>query len=92
LEGAVYSVKIIGPNGEDIEDKLQDNEDGTYEIEYKPTEPGNYNVQVLQDDSVVKEVTVTVSDRADPRMQKAPDLKSLYQSNLPFLQLHLKKK
>jgi len=46
--GDLFDVHIEDPNKELLVPKITDNKDGTYAVEYQPTIPGNYHVDVVQ--------------------------------------------
>jgi len=46
--GDLFDVHIEDPNKELIVPTIKDNGDGTYQVEYQPTIPGNYHVDVIQ--------------------------------------------
>jgi len=43
--GAPIDVEITGPEGDLVEADVKDNGDGTYTVQYHPTQPGEYNVE-----------------------------------------------
>jgi len=48
--GDVFVVDLVGPNGHKIPgDLVTDNGDGTYDVNFTPTEPGDYELKVLLD-------------------------------------------
>jgi len=46
--GDLFDVHIEDPNKELIAPKITDNGDGTYNVEYQPTLPGPYHIDVIQ--------------------------------------------
>jgi filamin len=45
--GDLFDVHIEDPNNNLIHPEIRDNNDGTYDVKYQPTVPGNYNVDVI---------------------------------------------
>jgi len=46
--GDVFDVQIEDPNKNLVPADIEDNNNGTYTVKYKPTIPGNYHVEILQ--------------------------------------------
>jgi len=42
--GDPFEVKVKGPHGEDVPVKIEDNQDGTYDVEYDPSGDGEHTV------------------------------------------------
>jgi len=51
--GAVFVVKITGPNA-DVPPKITDGVDGSYVVEYTPTEGGNHFIQIVHGGNQIK--------------------------------------
>jgi filamin len=46
--GDLFDVQIEDPNQNLVPANIKDNRDGTYTVTYKPNDPGNYHVDVIQ--------------------------------------------
>ncbi|EGG21588.1 gelation factor [Cavenderia fasciculata] len=55
-----FEVKVTGPNG-DIEAKVEDKNDGTYDVKYEPQVEGNYQVLVTLRGAPIKDMPVNVT-------------------------------
>ena len=65
--GDTFDIKVTGPNGE-VPATIKDNEDGTYRVEYAPTEHGKHRIDVqLKGKPIAKSpYHVNVKEGADP--------------------------
>jgi filamin len=64
--GDPFEVQVVGPNG-DVPAKVADNNDGTYTVNYQPTDHGKHTIYVtLKNNAVAKSpYTVNVKEGAD---------------------------
>jgi filamin len=46
--GDLFDVHIEDPNFDQVKAKIVDNGDGTWSVEYQPTDPGKYHIDVIQ--------------------------------------------
>eukprot|EP01133_Synstelium_polycarpum_P015677 gene15677-18631_t len=58
--GDVYSVNITGPNGASLVPQIQDNQDGTYKVQFTPDAIGDYLVNVTLGLVIIKDMPITV--------------------------------
>jgi len=60
--GEDFKVVLTGP--ETIHPKVHDNGDGTYTVQYEPTKPGDYKVNVSLEDTPIKDMPRTIHVKA----------------------------
>eukprot|EP01113_Clastostelium_recurvatum_P018917 TRINITY_DN222_c0_g1_i3.p1 TRINITY_DN222_c0_g1~~TRINITY_DN222_c0_g1_i3.p1 ORF type:complete len:958 (+),score=357.35 TRINITY_DN222_c0_g1_i3:135-3008(+) len=62
--GDPFEVNVEGPAPAEV--KVKDNGDGTYDVEYYPTVPGDYKVNVTLNDEAIKDTPKTVHIKPHP--------------------------
>merc|ERR1712217_863813 len=62
--GDDFEVKIKDAKGNDVPFDLKDNNDGTYDVKYKPNGPGNHKVDVNLRGKPIKDAPFNVGIRA----------------------------
>ncbi|ELR24683.1 gelation factor, putative [Acanthamoeba castellanii str. Neff] len=67
--GDPFQVDIQGPA--QVQPSITDNADGTYTVQYTPTEPGDYQVNVTLHGEPIKESPVTVFIKSSPDAGKS---------------------
>jgi filamin len=62
--GDPFEVQIDGPGG--VKPTVTDNGDGTYDVQYDPTKPGDYHVNVTLHDQPIKDMPKKVHIKPSP--------------------------
>eukprot|EP01126_Amoeba_proteus_P016101 TRINITY_DN1738_c0_g1_i5.p1 TRINITY_DN1738_c0_g1~~TRINITY_DN1738_c0_g1_i5.p1 ORF type:complete len:607 (+),score=135.06 TRINITY_DN1738_c0_g1_i5:1268-3088(+) len=62
--GDDFHVSVIDPDGEEVPAVVQDNGDGTYDVEYKPEKPGPHTVDVTLDNAHIRDCPRKVNVKA----------------------------
>jgi filamin len=88
--GDPFKVDIQGPA--DVQPTVTDNGDGTYTVEYTPTEAGDYTVNVTLHDEPIKDVPRQVHVKATPDASKTwaegPALEGLVDNEPGLFTIH----
>jgi filamin len=58
--GDPFAVSVAGPHNTSVEPSITDNGDGTYNVSYTPTVPGDYHVNVFLFDKPIKDTPKAV--------------------------------
>jgi len=76
--GDVFNILIDGPNGQ-IAPKIKDNGDGTYDVEYKPEDAGEHNINISLDGVPIKDAPFIVN------VKPGADFSRSFVENFTFL-------